>query len=743
MEKGKFDISRRNFLMGAGAVVFGAGAAGALTGCAPQTAALKDPEGEEANDQKVYEPNSQDESWTSFTTDYSALFSPIAIGSLTLKNRIIKSSAGSDTTSKEEQKVPEVSKAAIEYYRRIAAGGAAMIVLEADTLKHLGFSPNTAASSLATQDRDEQIAAVMPLVDAVHEHGCYIAARFRAPGGMEGGAVDSLTADDIAAYVAECGDMASKLKEAGFDGVEVKAATTDGINEFVSRRSNKREDQYGPQSMENRARFMVEQIQAIKSAAGSDFVVLAVINFAEENVETLGDNDDFISIGESKEFARRIEQAGADLIQVRTATPGVEINSWAPDVAHAGYKRDGMTGKGGRFLYEKHFSGMEDGRHGGSGAFIPAAAAVKEVVSVPVGCAGSMDPRLAPDLIDGAVAEGRVDVVFLNRPLNVDPQLPNKLHEGRRDEVAPCCRCMHCHTAGFEPREPERCRVNAALQVAYRDEMPEGYDPLPAERPKNVLVVGGGPAGMEAARVAAQRGHKVKLYEKDENLGGLLRTASAFKGNHEQLAELASYLSKQLEPNGVEVVTGVEVTADSIASEAPDAVILAVGGVRRSVLSGNDAVKVLGIGDVPSDEAGDEIVILGAGVQAIDAAMFLQAKGKSVQLVHDGNESSIDKEQSCWYRYMIVPDLYASGVHIWNNAKVEKVVDEGLLIANAGGVEQTIRCDTVFEIYDMVANTELYDAIKDDYEVIAVGDCAEPWNIQKAISTGNLAARAL
>lgn len=756
-------ITRRGFLGGAITLTSGAIIGQGLVGCAgqpksaPSTTATEESASTNGN---FYNPTPQDDSWASYTTDYADIFSPITVGPLTLKNRLVKSSAGSDTTNKDEKSIAAVSKAALEYYTRIAKGGVAAIVLEADTLSHLGFAPNAAAataagtgtqsgyasSSIATENENEQIGAAKVLADAIHEHDCYVLYRFRAPGtGIVDNDVVGKSKEFLEGFFQSCGNCARKLKQAGFDGVEIKAATTDISSQFLSLKNNMREDEYGPQSLENRARIMTEQIKAIRSAAGDGFAIFTVLNACEENDAALGDTEGYLSFEECAAIAKLLEEAGADEVQVRAGGGTIETSSWAPDNAHAGYERHGMTGYGTRIDYDAHWNGMECGSYSGVGSFFPATEALKKTLSIPVGCA-SADPRLAPDLVNSAVRDGRVDLVFVNRSIQADFDMPNKLAEGRRDEVAPCCRCLHCHTAGLTPKTPERCRVNAALQIAYRSDMPEGYDVLPAEAKKKVLVIGGGPAGMEAARIAALRGHDVSLYEKNSSLGGLLTMANAYKGNHEALGDLIAYLSKQQELCGVDVNLGTEMTADTVKSAAPDAVIIAVGGKRPDLsLPGNDTVNVIGIDDVASNpQIGNRVAIIGAGAQAIDLGQFLLAQGKSVAFLNPGAKDDIDKEQSLWFRKYLLPDLYASGVKIWNQTQIKGLVENNLAFTSgADGVTHTIACDTVIEVPDMVANDGLAKELEGYCEVVCVGDCVAPFNIQQAISSGNLAARAI
>jgi len=684
-----------------------------------------------AVDSETAEINPQDESYDTYTTDFSAIFTPIQVGHMKLRNRIAKSSAGSDT---QPSNAKEISENAVEYYGRFADGGAALVLLETPTLRNFGFNPG---DDLAKFEANKSNA--IKIAERVHKSGAYIGYQVGIGSPIEEQKVNVYTNEEIKQMVVQYAEIGRRLKESGFDCIEIKGATADGLNAFLSRRQNQREDEYGPQSLENRARFFVEMIKKTRELCGKDFSILALINAVEENDANLGQNEKYLTIEETKEIAKLLEQAGADAIQVRVGTPGQEITCWAPDCSHAAYKMNGATGFGTIYDYSTHFGGMLDGSHSGVGTFLPAAKAIKEAVKVPVGCAGYMDPRTAPDLINNAIAKGDIDLIFMNRPLTVDPQLPNKLQAKKREEVAPCTRCLHCH--GRPYGEPETCRVNATTQFAYTDEMPEGYEPLPAKTVKNVMVIGGGPAGMEAARVAAERGHKVTLFEEKSTLGGLLEFAAGIKGKHERLADLRAYLIHQLDLKGVTVVTGQKVDEAFVKEKKPDVVITAVGGLRDRKLTDP---KVISIEDVLGGRIGEKVVILGAGAQAIDVASYLVAKGRKIQIVHEGTVAEIDKEQSYWVRKFVLPHLYAKGVKIWNNAKINGIVNGALSITTDVGLKKNIECDTIIECYDMLKNTALYDAlVKDGFETYAVGDCAEPFNIQKAIHAGHIVARKI
>ena len=684
--------------------------------------------------------NPQDESYDTCTTDYSALFQPIQVGSLQLRNRIVKSAGSSPWSPAEYEGFNPV---ALDLYGQMADSGVAMIVLT-NIFRGLGIGPNDQPAEGTTLE--EGIATAATLVDRIHQGGAYVAMQVSYGGPVGEPTVNTDTVETLQAYVAEVAAAAQRFQAAGGDAIEIKGATQDGLNAFLSRRKNQREDEYGPQTIESRCKFFTDMITAIKETCGQDFTVLALINAVEEYDNAPGTDPACLSIEETRQIAQTLEAAGADAIQVRVGTPGQEANCWAPDANHFAWHADGVDGFGHLFDYDIAFGGLQDGSHSGAGAFIPMAAAIKEAVSVPVGCAGYMDPRTAPDLINQAVADGKVDLVYMNRALNVDPQLPTKLQEGRRDEVMPCTRCFHCHDSIVTNRKTaSTCRVSAAWQNAYLETMPEGFEPTPAETPKNVMVVGGGPAGMEAARIAAQRGHTVTLYEAQPLLGRSLSFAQGVKGGHERLEDYRAYLAHQLELTGVTVKTGTTVDADLVASVAPDTIVVATGGVRQEGrLEGTDAVQVIPFESAAGCRCGSNVVLLGASLQATDMALRLQAMGKQVALVHGGTFDDVDAQQSGWIQKYARAQLVVNGVKIYNGATINGMVDGGLSITDETGTETVVPCDTVVEGCDVVADTTLADElVAAGYEVHAVGDCTDPWNIQRAVTSANLAARAL
>ena len=739
----KMDLTRRGFI-GTAAAVLGMGAlsaTGALTGCAPQPGGDSGSSGTSDKLAPARELNPQ-EDYTAFTTDFSALFQPLKIGSLTLKNRIVKSPAGSDTW------VPEgdvLNDNFLDYYESFAAGGAALVFTESSIGQYIGIDVAQHKGTGWFGARLDKAAELLgPVVERVHKHDCYIGFQLAGPGGVGGFDFSAVSVEDIHWIQQIMTDTAVAYKKAGFDVCELHCAAQQLLNTLMTPRNNSRTDMYAADTVENRTRFTCELIKMIKEACGADYPIQILMNAVEENDQAIGDNDGFLTLDNCIENAKAFEAAGADSLYLRLNVPGLHISQFAPDLMFSGYKCEGLSGYGARFDYSQHFGGALNGQYSGCAILLKACAEFKKNLDISVSCAGYMDPRTAPDLMNNAIANGEIDYLMITRPLTVDPELPNKLQNGKHDEIAPCCRCMHCHNKGGpDGSGPERCRVNAVTQHAYTELMPEGYELLPAEKSKKVMVIGGGPGGMEAARIAAKRGHVVTLYEKDSTLGGLVKTAHSFKGDHERLGDLISYLTRQQEVNGVTVKTGTEVDASMIKTEQPDAVIIAVGGLRENKLSSSGAVSVIGLDDVASSEIGETVVICGAGAQAIDLALYLLAQGKRVQMVHGGSRKDIDKEQSMWVRTYVRPQLFSQGVKIWNSATVESVNEEGLMIVDQMGSSVTLECDTVIECYDMVPNTSLFDEIKDGFETFAVGDCGAPFNIADAILAGNLAARKI
>ncbi|MCR5136940.1 MAG: FAD-dependent oxidoreductase [Oscillospiraceae bacterium] len=735
------NISRRDFLKGTAAGALSIAATSLLS----PAAAFADGESAGAEEAvNVYKTlsgmNPQDYDFRSADTDLSAVFSPWKFGGLNLNHRMVKSAAGSDTQKGSEEE-------AVEYYAAFAKGGVEMVWVE-DFLKFHDNFP----SARATAIEDSHVKAV---VDGVHAAGGYIGYQLSCMGRSfsgfdaataamyESAFAEHLTREEVKLVQEDFINGAKKMKDLGFDAVEINAAGNNIGQAFFSRQRNHRDDEYGPQSFENRARFVGEIITGIKEVCGKDFPVQVLINGIEENDIDIGQADLSTTVEENCKICKSLEEFGADSLHVRLGVFRMHVCQFASDLYFTGNGIIGTTANGTRFDFSRHFEGKLLANHDAYGMMLNVAKEIKQAVSIPVGTVTCMNPAHAPKFFNDAIANGMCDFFIMNRPLTVDTEYVNKLREGRLDEIAPCTRCMHCHfDYDEEGKTYEHCRVNAATQRAWHAEMPEGATPLPADGEKKVMVIGGGPGGMEAARIAAQRGYDVTLYEKQNVLGGLLTFANVIKGPHENLDDLKKYLIRQLELKGVKVVTGTEVTREMIEQEAPDYVVLAVGGQRPALeLQSNGATEVISLDDIAFKKIGDHVTILGGNAQAVDAAQYLIAQGKHVTMVLPEGKEKLDKGQSSWVKQFTIPMLYANGTRLWPNASVKEVRDGEIVIDGETGCDIVVKCETVIDARDMLPNTGLIDGLS--IPAVAVGDCNAPFNIAEAIAAGNLAARKI
>ena len=301
-------------------------------------------------------------------------------------------------------------------------------------------------------------------------------------------------------------------------------------------------------------------------------------------------------------ICQAIEAAGADALELRLGTFAFNEAQFINDVCFAGYGYDGTMSYGIAFAPKSNFQGILDSSHSGCGLIMGACRYVKQFVKIPVGGVVFMDPASAPDYFGQALNDDTLELIYVHRAVsNCDSEYANKLLENRIDGIRPCCRCLNCMGGP--------CRVNPTSAMGFIEAMPEGFEVPACDGSKKVMVIGGGPAGMEAARVCAECGYDVSLCEKSA-LGGLLDFAEMVKGKHESLSRLKNYLSHVLEVEGVNVVTGKEVDAAFAHEEKPDVVIVSTGSKRPGLAaSGSSATPVIGVTDSLSAEIGNSAVL--------------------------------------------------------------------------------------------------------------------------------------
>jgi len=689
---------------------------------------------------------------------YEKLLEPGYIGSVKTRNRLVKTAAGLLYWSDDETRPNEKVKG---FYEALARGGVGLLIVETPTVD---YPMGARGRERYRLDDDRYINGLRELTDIIHKHGCPTFMQMNHEGpwqnplfpGMpplyEGppiaaSAVKLDCASDLhnqlprALTIEEVEEIEEKFirtalrgQKAGFEGVDINAASSHLVHTFLSPFWNRRQDKYGG-SVENRARFLVDIVREIKKRAGQDFAVTACINGIEVGQGAGIPDNRCLTADDSRTIARMLQAAGADAIHLRSHLIGYHMAGFLPE----------------EFFYPEPFIPLKDlpkeydSSHKGAGANLILSAEMKKAVSIPIIVVGRMDPENG----EQALRHGKADFIAMNRRLMADPELPNKLAAGRYDEIAPCTACCTCLDLSKGQR---RCRINAFLS------MDQPYVIQKADQKKKVMVVGGGPAGLESARVAALRGHDVTLYEKSGWLGGLLPLAAIIKGTEvEDLPSIVNYLKGQMDKLGVKVELNRNVDAALVEKIRPDVVILAVGGlaavpdipgINKKKVVGGPALhqklkfylkvfnpRVMGWLTKFWMPLGNRVVIIGAGVQGCELAEFLVRRGRQVTLV----DTSMNLGQGMVGVKLgqLVPWLMKKGTAIITGVKSMEVTDNGLNVITKDGQSQTIPADSIVTALPLQSNTALLDSLKGRVlELYAVGDCRQPDLIVDAIATG-------
>ena len=541
---------------------------------------------------------------------FDHLFSPLTIGSLQLGNRVMQLA-----TTNNLDDHGRIGADQIAFYVERAKGGVGVIVSEG--LAAHGESDGAQGTSLGrgriAAHEQETLDGLTRLASAVHEQGVPIIGQIyhggrqhhsdsvpllwgpsALPDPHSGGVPHEMTISEIASMISGFQDAAQMLQRAGFDGVEVHAAQGHLIQEFFSPFSNVRTDEYGG-SFDHRIRFVCEILAEIRERCGGDFVLGLRMGAEEQSPNGI---DQAMAV----QFAGHI--AGLDLIDYLSVTVGnfnsIEIHT--PD---------------------RHHERME---------FTHYAAAVRRVVGdLPVVTCGRI---IEPVDADALLARGEADLIGLSRPLLADAEWAAKARDGRAEEIRRCISCNQCWGTIIMER-PVNCIQNAATG---RERMYGIGTLTKVPKPKRVVVVGAGPAGLEAARVAAERGHHVLLLEARDVMGGSVDLAARIPG-HEEIGFVVDYLRGAIERAGVEVRTGVEASAESVLAESPDAVIVATGAVpRRDGLGDTGAIPVHTSHDIARgtvDLAGQRVVLFDEDgyYQACEVAELVGRTAKELTMV--------------------------------------------------------------------------------------------------------------
>jgi 2,4-dienoyl-CoA reductase-like NADH-dependent reductase (Old Yellow Enzyme family)/thioredoxin reductase len=634
------------------------------------------------------------------------MFAPLQIRNLTIRNRFMVSPMVMNYCTADGH----ATETYIAYHEERAKGGWGLIVTEDCAVDPAGKG----FKYLAGLWDDSQIAGQAELTRRVHAHGASIIAQIYHSGRQSKRAVieadtvaptaitcpstlempRELALDEVELIVEQFGDAALRAKKAGFDGVEIHGGHGYLVAEFMSSYSNKRFDRYGG-SLWNRARFPLEIVQNVRRKCGDDFVIQFRIS-----------GDELVpggrTIEDTKVIVRLLQEAGVDSFDLTVGTDGSHFTQVpAPAMAH--------------------------------GWIVDFAAEVKKVVDVPVFTVGRInDPLIAESI----VASGKADGVAMGRGSLADPELPNKAKEGRFEDIIQCTACMQGCVGRVLAQLPVRCVLNP------RTGRENEFAINPAPEKKRVFIAGGGPAGMEAAIVAAQRGHDVTLFEKDTRLGGQYYLASIppMKG------EISSFLAWQVHTMnelGVTVRMGTPLTADTVREQKPDAVIVATGSrPAPSKIAGITSSLVVPAADVLEGKVnvGENVAVIGGGMIGCETANHLAHHGKKPTIIE--MLSDLAPEEPRDMKRFLMESLNDREVAIYTDSTVTAVGADGSITISQKGQSLTL---TGFESVVLAGGIQPVNSLKDELEgsvdsIQVVGDAIAVRTVFEAIEEGYEAA---
>ena len=639
---------------------------------------------------------------------YPHLFSPIKVGPLTLKNRI--EAAPVNISNLPMSGYPTAENIAI--FEGKAKGGAAIV--------HMGECRIDLKTGISHKlcialDDPEVLPYLHAATDAIKKHNAFAAVELIHPGtranpeyydgpiwgpsagpghlGKDYSELDQKTIDYI---VERFGDAAEMAKLGGVDLVMIHAGHGWLLHQFLSPLNNRRTDRYGG-SLENRARITMEVIANIRKKCGKDFPIEVRMSGTEivEGGLTLQDQIEFAKLLDGK----------VDLIHVTSGT--FHVPSTNQHMIPNGFLPQGCN----VYLAE---------------------AIKKEMKHTPVVTVGALGN---PELMESIIAEGRADIVALARPLLADPELPNKLKAGKADQVSPCLRCMACISESFVPyvRYCSRIRRCPSNPTAYK-EIPASQVKK-AEQPKKVLVIGGGPSGMEAAAELAERGHHVILCERENELGGAMRHAKyvPFKQKVDQLMHV---MIRRLERSGAEIRLRTAATPTLVESLHSDVIVAALGAkAKKPEVAGAEHAIIAEDALQRIDSLGQNVAIVGGGLVGCELALQLGMTGRTVHLL--SRKKEVCRDAAYLYREGLLMELKKVPVKIYNEAECTAITSEGVTVRNADAREYTLLADTVIwagGYLPMEDEAEQFRTLA--YDFWKIGDCAQVRKIYNARREG-------
>ena len=654
------------------------------------------------------------------------LLEPIKIGSMELSNRIVMAPLGHGLTLATKEGYPTDEFTA--FYETRAKGGTGLIQLTVAALGRPHATGMVFSPGILSIIDDEHLPHARKFVDAIHAHGTKITFQLTHHGAaiaraiqmrpsveypelnrvitatgrvdpVTGFEIHSANKDDIAGITEAFVQGARRGKAAGFDAVRIQGCHGYLLRQFLSPHTNRRTDEYGG-SVENRARFACEIVRRVRKEVGPDYPIVFRMN-GDEHLEG------GITLEEAVEQARLFVDAGVDILDVSSG-PG-ETSHW------------------------QYPSMYQD-----SGCLVPTAAAIKKAVKGAIVMAvGKIDAVNGERILK----EGSADLIQMGRALMADADIGRKAKEGRSEDIRPCLYCGHCQSGGTEG-SIANCSVNLMMgrELKYMGKELE-YKVEPAAKKKKVMVIGGGPAGMEAARNLAERGHEVSLYEKSAKLGGQWKLVA------NQLSEeqnLINYLATGMKKAGVKVSLNQEVNTQVVQKARPDAVIVAAGSTSSTLdVLGADGKNVVQATDVLAGgiKVGQNVVVIGGRLVGLSVALYLAEQGKNVSVI---TRSQIGRGLIGNQKRTLIEFLVGHGVRLFPNATPERITENGVNVWwNVGqppardNVFFFLPANTVVLAVGAESNNQLVEKLSGLVpEVYPIGDCAGKRSIFAAIRGG-------
>ncbi|SEW12914.1 oxidoreductase [[Clostridium] fimetarium] len=637
-------------------------------------------------------------------TDYKHVLAPIQIGPMKLKNRVSFTPVWPSFATADGQ----VNQALIEWVRGIVEGGCACINIGCGTVNR---DLPAFITHLLRMGEESVVNELSMLCDMTHMYNCKIGMELFAINLEAGGFEDRdksatkpvveidptyLTKQQIKDFIEDFANAAERAMRCGFDSLVIHGAHGQLPGCFLSKLINERTDEYGTQSMENRARFTNELLEAIRAKIGNKMAIEYRIN-ANDMIEGSPTIEEVIECAQS--ISNKI-----DLLHVSRGMHSIQ--KLAPYINQP--------------IYFDHGINIDD------------AAKIKAAINIPVTVVGSVTLEQA----DEAIKAGKIDMVSMARGLMADPYLVKNAKYGESEKTRPCIRCNNCIQKTHYQLAPVRCTVNAEMGMETL------YQPIKEPKKlKRVAIIGGGAAGLEAARVAASRGHQVVIYEKGERLGGILNIAGAaeFKKDIKNYCEWSIREAQLMD--GIEIKMGVEATPEMIKAQGYDTVLVSMGAVPIIPAFVHEDERSFWVGDVENGIAttGHEVLIIGAGLTGCETALAQSRKGKSVTLVDMISTDKFGSGGATFNQIAIINMLKNAGVKMLGGLKMLKTDERGAVFANETGDNVNIACDSMVVSFGVRANDELVDSYRGvAVEVVAIGDCnTRQGTLYNAVHTGH------